>query len=97
MKESFKLGENSINAGKTVKIIGGEFKGEDYRIENWVYQMSGKSWMDCNGNPACLEYAMRAGFENKPADNNVYYGKIGAFGKLMHISDLELMENQNGF
>ncbi|VVB50622.1 Uncharacterised protein [uncultured archaeon] len=83
-------------AGKTVKILKGDFKGEEYRLEDWWDRVSGESWMNCEGNPACIEYALRSsGLRNKedatPIDNNVVYGKIGAFGKLMHVSTLDTL------
>jgi hypothetical protein len=75
-------------AGKTVKIKSGEFVDQDYRIEDWWDRVGGKSWTVMEGNPACLEYAMRSSAEQKPISDEVVYGKIGSFGKLMHISDL---------
>ena len=44
--------------------------------------------MDCNGNPACLIYAMRSGFANMPIDNEVFYGKIGGLGHIIHQSEV---------
>lgn len=75
-------------AGKTVIIRSGEFAGEEYRIEDWWDRVAGRSWQVCDGNPACLDYAMRAAFEKLPIDNEVIYGKFGSFGKLIHISQL---------
>jgi hypothetical protein len=75
-------------AGKTVKIKSGTFEGQSYRIEDWWDRVSGKSWMDCNGNPACLEYAVRSAGEGTGINDDVVYGKIGSFGKLIHISQL---------
>jgi hypothetical protein len=83
-------GKPSKYAGKKVKIISGKYKGADYVIEDWQPIVFGQSWFYCNGNPACLKYAMRAGMEdNLPTDNNVYYGKIGAFGEIIHASEIE--------
>lgn len=76
-------------AGQTVTIKSGDFEGEPYRIEDWWDRVSGgRSWMDMEGNPACLEYAIRSADERKPMSNDVVYGKVHGFGKLMHISDL---------
>jgi len=44
--------------------------------------------MVCDGNPACLEYAMRSAAERDPLNDEVVYGKIGGLGKLMHIRHL---------
>ena len=51
--------------------------------------------MNANGNPAALEYAIR---HTKYGDNNhvpllgndVVYGKIGAFGHIFHVNELEI-------
>lgn len=75
-------------AGKMVTVKAGKFAGETYRLEDWWDHLTGKSWGDSEGNPACIEYAMRAGMEGLPDDDEVVYGKIGAFGKLIHVSQL---------
>lgn len=76
-------------AGKTVTIKDGVFAGQPYWIEDWWDKLTGGSWMDANGNPACMEYAMRAlSGEMNPIDDDVVYGKIGRLGKLMHVSRL---------
>ena len=81
--------EASPLAGQTVTIKGGEFAGLEYVVEDWWDRVSGGSWMFATGNPACLEYAIRSGFSGTtPTDDEVLYGKIGAFGKLIHVSDL---------
>ncbi len=76
-------------AGKTVTIISGMYKDAEYLVEDWVENVMGQSWMNCNGNPACLKYAMRAGAkDNLPLDDDVLYGKIGCFRELIHISEI---------
>jgi hypothetical protein len=66
-----------------------------YRLEDWWDKITGKSWGDCDGNPACLLYALRTGM--LPLDNaahslddEVVYGKIGNVGHLVHVSELEI-------
>jgi len=78
-------------AGKKVEIVNGDLKGEEILIEDWWENVSGMSWMDAKGNPACLKYAMRTGLQgfNIPTDNEVLYGKIGGIGELVHLSELE--------
>jgi hypothetical protein len=89
--------EASPLAGKVVKIkstvqhrqgIG----GQDYRVEDWWDRLGQGSWMMCDGNPACLIYAMRSGLRvpSLPLDDEVLYGKVGAFGHLVHISEIEV-------
>jgi hypothetical protein len=80
--------EPHVHAGKTVTVKDGQFAGHEYRIEDWWDRVAGKSWMICDGNPACLEYAMRSASERSPIDDEVFYGKIGPFGKLIHVSQL---------
>lgn len=86
--------DKSPLAGCSVKIKSNSFlritAGAVIVIEDWWENVGGKSWMVCNGNPACLFYAMRSGFESLPIDNEVLYGKIGGLGYLVHISELDL-------
>ncbi len=89
-------------AGKTVRIKAhvthpqnDKFGGAELRIEDWHDRIAGQSWMDCNGNPACIIYAMRTGLatHDVPTDNEVVYGKVGPFGHLVHVSELEIPES----
>lgn len=89
-------------AGKTVRIKVdathpqvANFAGAEYRVEDWWDRVSGGSWMFADGNPACLVYAMRTGFckeRNIPTDDEVLYSKIGPFGHLVHITEIEAEE-----
>lgn len=87
--------EKSKLAGKTVKLkINKEYEnaktGAEYRVEDWWINVSGgQSWMDCNGNPACMIYGMRSGVAGLPIDDKVLYGKIDGAGYLIHESELE--------
>lgn len=67
------------------------FGGSEYRVEDWWDRVSGRSWMHADGNPACLAYAMRTGLCDHPVpiDDEVLYGKVGPFGHLIHISEIE--------
>lgn len=80
-------------AGKTVKILDSvpDFGGREYRVEDYWDRVSGKSWMFSTGNPACIQYAIRTGFlpDKVPLDNEVLYGKIGSFGHLFHVTEVE--------
>lgn len=76
------------HAGKLVKIKSGTLKGHDYHVEDYWDRVAGISWMNANGNPACLGYAIRSAKDNLPTDNNVLYGKIGALGHLVHTSEI---------
>ena len=90
--------ESSKLSGKTVIIKKGiqhphveNFGGSEFHVEDWWDKVSGKSWMWAQGNPACMIYAMRMGMNTPsiPSDDEVLYGKIGSFGHLVHISELE--------
>ena len=93
--------ESSPFAGQTVKIKEGihhpqnpDFGGSEYRVEDWWDHLTGGSWMHAQGNPACLVYAMRTGLASDvPTDDEVLYGKVGAFGHLVHISEIEEADN----
>jgi len=84
--------------GKTVKIKANakhpqvkNFGGSEFLVENWWDKVSGGSWMFADGNPACMIYAIRTGFSENtvPIDDEVLYGKIGCFGHLVYISEIE--------
>lgn len=83
-------------AGKTVKLKDNakhpqfpNFGGSEIVIEDWWDNLTGGSWMNANGNPAVMIYGMRSGFNGLPTDDKVLYGKLGAFGVLVHISEIE--------
>ena len=89
--------ESSSLKGQTVKIKDwvkhpqdSNFGGSEIWIEDWWDKVSGQSWMFCQGNPACLIYAMRTGFSEKPipTDDEVLYGKKDGLGHLIHISEI---------
>ena len=89
---------SSPYAGMTVRVKPGcdtpygDLSGRDYVVEDYWENVYGCSWMSSNGNPAALRYAIRAASRHLPLDNEVLYGKIGALGFLMHVSELELPE-----
>ena len=60
----------------------------EFRVEDWWDRVAGKSWMFSDGNPAALSYALRSGAALLPIDDDVVYGKIGAFGHLVHRSEI---------
>jgi urocanate hydratase len=77
---------------KTVKIKteANEIGGKEINIEDWWINVAGKSWMTCQGNPACIIYAMRTGLGQiqVPINNNVLYGKINGLGFLIHECEI---------
>jgi len=82
------------HAGKNFMIISGSYKKQVIRIEDWWQNLFGKSWMDADGNPAALKYAIRVAMEKLPMNNEVLYGKVGGSGHLIHVSELgDIVEN----
>ncbi len=75
-------------AGTTITVDLGDGP-EPVRVEDWWDRVAGRSWMDCDGNPAALTYAMRSGLARLPIDNNVLYGKRSTgFGMLFHTGEV---------
>ena len=81
--------QKHLMAGKTVTITSGEYVGNEYRVEDLWDRVYGASWMDADGNPAAMQYGIRSGFGELPLDDEVLYGKIGAFGHLVHVSEID--------
>lgn len=74
-------------AGTTITVDIGDGP-QDYRVEDWWERLTGKSWMNSDGNPAAMNYAIRCGLDRLPTDDEVLYGKIGAFGHLVHVNEI---------
>jgi hypothetical protein len=82
--------EPSPLAGQTVKIraeVTG-LGGQEYRVEDWWINVAGESWM-FSGSPAAFGYAARSA-GSTPIDDDVLYGKVGGFGHLVHVSEIEV-------
>lgn len=77
-------------AGKTVVIARGDLKGKIFRVEDYWDKLTGRSWGESQGNPACIIYAMRTGLQKfeVPSDDEVLYGKIGSLGHLVHVNEI---------
>lgn len=69
--------------------------GAEFRVEDWWDRVTGKSWTATPTNMAVYQYGMRI-FElgTIPTDDEVLYGKIGAFDHLVHASELPDRESQ---
>jgi hypothetical protein len=82
--------EPSEYAGKTVKIRADapELGGREYRVEDWWINVSGQSWATSQA-PAAFAYALRTVGDGR-LDDEVLYGKVGHFGHLVHISEIEV-------
>lgn len=89
--------ESSPLAGTTVRIKEGVqdpsqqmvVGGAEYEVEDYWDVLTGGSWGNATGNPAALQYAIRAAVNMLPWDDEVLYGKIGGLGHLVHVSEIE--------
>lgn len=89
--------EPSPLAGQAVKIKSDALHlgGQEYRVEDWWDRVGGDSWMNGTGIPACHQYAARGGMSSVPCDDEVLYGKIGALGHLVHVSEIEQPQEES--
>lgn len=72
-------------AGKTVALTS----GGTLRVEDWQDRVFGASWTVLDGNPACLDYAVRGVQAGLPIDDKVVYGRhSGGTSSLVHTSEL---------
>lgn len=88
-------------AGKTVKlnikipesdpstgVLTEELRDQEYEVKDYWDRLSSGSWMDAEGNPAALKYALRSGIAGLPMDDEVVYGHVGGLGHIVHVSEL---------
>jgi len=66
-----------------------DIDGAEFSVEDWWDRLTGGSWLDTVGNPACLIYAIRAATCGLPKDDEVVYGKYMSMGILIHVSEIE--------
>ena len=66
-------------AGKSVRIVKGRLAGLGYVVEDWWDRVVGRSWMDCDGNPACLDYAMRFDHDTAMLDTHTHAEVVALF------------------
>lgn len=82
-----------FNKWEKVKIIKGSLSGNEYLIEGYWDEIEGKSWLDTEFRPVILNYSMRTLAEKHLKDyqecDEVLYGKIGIYGHLIHVSEIE--------
>lgn len=89
MREDFSGTTVLLKDGINDPYMGAIPAGSEYDVEGYWDDLTGGSWMFANGNPAALNYAIRSATIGLPLDNNVLYGKVGAFGYLVHVSEIE--------
>lgn len=89
MREDFSGQTVTLKNGFVDPFNGQIDAGTEYWVEGYWDDITGGSWMFAEGNPACMNYALRSVVANLPLDNEVLYGKIGALGFLVHVSEIE--------
>lgn len=97
--EKYRYAGKKMKIKKGVGIItpGDKAEGLVFEVEDYWINISGKSWMDSNGNPACMEYAFRTACQELKVptfSDNVVYGKIDGFGHLFHECELEVIDDK---
>jgi hypothetical protein len=76
--------ESFAQAGQTVVLSAGPYEGQSFTIEDWWDLLTGGSWMDADGNPVAIQYAIQGLMYNIPYDDEVLYGKIDGLDFLVH-------------
>lgn len=89
--------KSSSLANKELNIVKGYLKGNSIVIEDWWKKIVGEDWQtSAFHNPAAYNYCVnhqREYSNHTPSVNWVLYGKIGGFGYLVNINELEWPEN----
>lgn len=78
----------TLDDGLALGMNGQRLAGATFEVEDYWDRVAGGSWMHAEGNPVCLEYAMRSGFAGLPTDDEVLYGKVEGRGHLVHVSEV---------
>ncbi|NEB92393.1 hypothetical protein [Streptomyces bauhiniae] len=79
-------------AGQTVTVnahLHGNSGPHEFTVEDWNDRVFGQSWAAMERHPASMAYAIRTAWENLPLDNEVIYGKVGPFGHLIHVTEIQ--------
>lgn len=88
--------KSSSLANKELKIIKGYLKGNIILIEDWWKKVTGQNWQESAfGNSAAYNYCVhhQSEYSNHSVSVNwVLYGKIGGFGYLVNVNELEWPE-----
>lgn len=88
--------KSSSLANKELKIIKGYLQGNTIVIEDWWKKITGNHWKtSAFTNPAAYNYCVHHQRDYESHDKSVdwvLYGKIGGFGYLVNVNELELQE-----
>ena len=89
--------KSSSLINKKLKIIKGYLKGNSIVIEDWWQKIAREDWQtSAFHNPAAYNYCLN--HQSEYSNHNVsiiwvLYGKIGGFGYLVNVNELEWPEN----
>ena len=81
-------------SGQTVRLKDGichpqyNMNGGEFKVEDWWDRVTGGSWMNANGNPAAIIFAIRSAGVGLPTDGEVVYGKFKGMGVIIHASEI---------
>ena len=81
-------------SGQTVRLKDGichpqyNMNGGEFKVEDWWDRVTGGSWMDADGNPAALIFAIRSAGVDLPFSDEVVYGKFKGMGVIIHVSEI---------
>lgn len=84
--------KKSKYAGKTVQFAYGNVSGSMV-VEDYWHHVSGYSWMD-SAAIAAANYAKRVYRDGLPIDDEVVYGKVGALGYLIHVTEIKDVDDE---
>lgn len=80
----FKIKEGTKDPAQGVVVAGAEFEVIGY----WDDLNGATSWRQSGGDFAVSHYAYRAGYNMRPSDDEVLYGRIGISVCLVHVTEL---------
>lgn len=82
-------------AGKKLVIVSGTFKGEEIVVEDWTDRLWGYHWYQGSiENPSIMEATTRSIRGEFPMTPDAFYGKIGGFGHIVHMQEVEEKKSQ---
>ena len=93
-KDKFKFAGKKVKIKEKAKHFHNQnFGGSEFEIKDWYDRVSGDSWKSKNS-AACYACAIRImKQEVKEKDDEVLYGKIDNVGCLVHISEIDQIQN----
>ncbi|WAL67089.1 hypothetical protein ORV05_04695 [Amycolatopsis cynarae] len=91
-KDAHELAGQTVTVTTQLPLFGESDTTVKFVVEDWWDRVSGGSWMDATGNLAAMNYGVRSGLSGLPLDDEVLYGHVGAFGHLVHATEITAPE-----